>query len=290
MLLVCLALAAAVQAVPTLVYPVDTQQPPVARVGKPFSFNLLPGTFNSSSAITYASSGLPSWLSFNAGAQEYYGTPQMSDVGQNAVSVLATDSIGTTNSNWTLLVTSFSVPGVHAAFTTQLGNPNADVAISSATPLPGNTGVSIPPYWSFSLGFQYDTFRVSYLEPTNGELYYAAHLRGMAGLPSWLRFNNDSFTFNGVAPGNGSYTVVVTGTDFWGYTGAQTSFVIEVGNGSTIEQVKGQNLTDISTMSRSPVSYTVDLTNILVNGEPAASNQVEVSVDQSTYPWLSVQK
>lgn len=290
MFLLLMALAAALaQAAPNLIYPLTDQQPPVARVGKLFVFDLVPSTFTSKSDITYTTSSLLAWLQFDTSTQVFHGTPSLSDAGESLVTLTAKDGSGSTTSSFTLITTNFSAPSVHASFSTQISNPPLR-EFASATALAGGAGVSVPPYWSFSLGFAYDTFRTSYLEPTNGQLYFAAHQRGMAGLPSWLHFNPDSFTFSGVAPGNGSYTIVATGTDFWGYTGAQTSFMIQVGEGEAVEVAKGVNLTDVVTMARSQVEYKVDLGDLTLGGTPVAAGQVVCTLDNTAVPWLRLDR
>ncbi|XAO26140.1 hypothetical protein I312_104974 [Cryptococcus bacillisporus CA1280] len=273
-------------AAPGLVYPLQDQLPPVARVGSVFIFDLLPGTFNSTSSISYTTSTLPSWLSWDAPTLSFYGTPTSSDQGQEDITVTATDSSGSTRSNFTLLVTNYSVPGVHQSFYTQIRQPNLH-DISSATILPEGTGVSIPPWWSFSLGFQPDTFRLSNDDNNNGRLYNGARVRGTAGLPSWLHFDNETFTFTGVAPGEGTYTIVATGTDFWGYTGAQTSFIIEIGQGKSIELARDYNFTDVQTIAKGKVDYALDLSGILVGNETATKDELNITLASDEYDWLS---
>lgn len=183
-------------------------------------------------------------------------------------------------------MTNYSVPAVHQSFYTQIRQPNLH-DISSATILPEGTGVSIPPWWSFSLGFQPDTFRLSNDDNNNGRLYNGAHVRGTAGLPSWLQFDNETFTFTGIAPGEGTYTVVATGTDFWGYTGAQTSFIIEVGQGESIELAKDYNFTGVQTIAKGAVDYTLDLNGILVGNETATKDELNITMASDEYDWLS---
>jgi axial budding pattern protein 2 len=284
-----LAAAPLALAAPTMNYPLQDQLPPVARVGNAFTYSLLPSTFTSSSNITYSTTALPAWLSWSPGVETFYGTPSSSDIGQTDITVTATDGTGSTTSKWTIIVSNYSVPAVHSSFPTQIADPSLR-AFASASALPGGTGVSIPPFWSFSLGFASDTFRVSRTDPINGELFFAARQRGTSSLPSWLRFDNQTMTFNGVAPANGSYTIVATGTDYWGYSGAQTSFVIEVGQGAGIELQKGSNWTDVQTMSRGKVAYTLDLSNVLVNGQAAGTGQLAVSMNSSDFSWLSLDR
>ena len=259
----------------------------MGRVNSPFTFDLFPGSFYSTSDISYTTSALPAWLQWSSASLAFTGTPASTDVGNEVIALTATDSTGSTTSNFTLIVTEYTVPGVHSSFTTQIANPPLRV-FSSASTLPGGTGVSVPPYWSFSLGFAGDTFRLSNTEPTNGDLFVMAHERGAVGLPTWLNFDNETMTFNGSAPGSGSFTIVVTGTDFWGYTGAQTSFVIAVGQGEPIEQSRTRNFTSIETIARGTVNYEIPLQDVLVNGNPAAAGDVAFQVDKTDFPWLDV--
>ena len=282
-----LTLLSSALAVPSVVYTLSEQEPPVGRVGSPFEFSLYPGSFNSTTDITYTASGLPSWLDWNSPSLAFTGTPSRSDIGNTTVTLTAQDSTGSVSSAFQLIVTNFSVPAVHSSFTTQIANPPLRVFSSVAT-LPGGTGVSIPPYWSFSLGFAWDTFRLSTVEPTNGNLFTMAHERGLPTLPDWINFDNETMTFNGSAPAQGSYTIVVTGTDFWGYTGAQSSFIIQVGEGESVELLRGANMTEARSIARGNVDYTVDLSNVLVGGLPADQGDVRLTLDDTYFPWLSL--
>nr|XP_018260275.1 uncharacterized protein I303_07193 [Kwoniella dejecticola CBS 10117]OBR82433.1 hypothetical protein I303_07193 [Kwoniella dejecticola CBS 10117] len=288
-LLALAAFVSSVRAAPTLNFPLNQQQPGVARVNQEFVYELLPATFNSTSStnLTYTTSTLPSWLSWDSPSLAFHGTPVLEDVGEQDITLTADDGTGSTTSTFTLIVSNYSVPAVHQSFYTQISRPNLH-AISSATIMPGGTGVTIPPYWSFSLGFQTDTFRISRQDPNNGQLYYAAHIRGTVGLPSWLKFDNETVTFTGVAPADGSYAVVATGTDFWGYTGAQTSFTIEVGQGQAIEMARNQNLTNAQTMAKNTINQKIDLSAVTIDGNAVNDDDVEISLGSDDYPWLSI--
>jgi axial budding pattern protein 2 len=282
-----LALSSQVQAAPNIRWPLSAQQPPVARIGQDFLFDVLPGSFNSSADIVYTTSALPAWLAFDAPVLTFYGTPEASDVGQMDITLIATDASGSTQSTWTLLVTNYTSPAVHQSFQTQIASPRLH-NFGSAVALANNTGVKIPPYWSFSLGFQFETFRVSRFDPINGELFFQTHLRGAAGMPPWLAFNNQTFTFSGVAPADGSYTIVATGTDFWGYTAAQTSFVIEVGEGDGVELGRRDSFPELKTIARDRVEYAIPLDGVLVGGEMVQPSALDVLADLTNFPWLSL--
>jgi axial budding pattern protein 2 len=270
----------------SLQYSLMAQEPPVARVGEQFIFAILPSTFTTTSTVNYSTSSLPTWLSWSTPSLAFYGTPAATDLGQQVITLIATDSASLVNSSFSLVVSDSSVPAVHSAFTTQIANPPLR-EFSSATALPNGTGISIPPYWSFSLGFASDTFRLS-RQRNNGRLYYKTHLRGQVGLPDWLTFDNTTYTFNGVAPASGTYTIVATGTDYWGYTGAQTSFVIEVGTGAGIELARG-NLTDVIFMAGNDVAYEVDLGGVMMGGKSVAAKDLVLSLDNTDYSWLTLQ-
>jgi axial budding pattern protein 2 len=232
---------------------------------------------------------MPSWLSFNSGSAAFYGKPSASDEGQQNVTITASDGTGTTSSWFNLIVTNYTSPAVHQGFLTQISNDTVG-QLASVERLPGGTGISVPPYWSFSLGFLWETFRLSRTEPINGDLFFMARERGTTTLPSWLSFNNLTMTFGGVAPAEGTFTIVATGTDFWGYTGAQTSFIIQVGTGEGIELDKNSNFTDIVTMSREEVDYQVDVSKILVGGQAATADQVTLSLGDGEFSWLSIDR
>lgn len=290
MLILALALVAliGVQAAPNLNYPLMDQQPPVGRVDTPFLFTLLPLTFNDTTGtVSYTTSDMPAWMSFDTGSTAFYGTPSSSDEGQQNVSLTITDSDGSVETWFNLIVTDFTQPAVHQGFATQISNDSV-AELASVMRLPSGTGMIIPPYWSFSLGFLWETFRLSRTDPVNGNLFFSARERGTTTLPSWLSFNNLTMTFGGVAPAEGTFTIVATGTDFWGYTGAQTSFIIEIGQGEGIELNRNANFTDITTVSRAEVNYEVDVSEIMIGGEPATTSDVVLSFESAEFPWLSI--
>ena len=67
-----------------------------ATVGSLFSFTPSAGTFTdpNGDALTWSASGLPGWLSFNAGTHTFSGTPTAGDVGAPVITVKATDQNG----------------------------------------------------------------------------------------------------------------------------------------------------------------------------------------------------
>ncbi|BEI79561.1 hypothetical protein CcaverHIS002_0100900 [Cutaneotrichosporon cavernicola] len=258
----------------------------LARVGEDFVFSILPGSFASNSTVTYAASTQSQWLQFSPANPSFYGKPSAADVGEHNVTLTATDATGTANSTFTLIVSNYSAPILAMDFAKQMADPKlADIA--SAKVMPGGNGVSVLPYWSFALGWNGNMFK----RPDsngNGNLFYSAHVRGTTGLPDWLTWSNTTFTFNGVAPANGSYDVVVTATDYWNYTAASSSFVFSVGDGAVVENSKAWP--GIKTTARSYVNHSLDLSGMLLNGDKLDAANVEATPDLTNVKWLSYDK
>lgn len=267
-------------AAPTLVHPIADQLPLIARVDTAYDFQLLYDTFTTTTgAVVYSTNDLPLWLVFDNTTLSFTGTPGADDVGSVDVTVTATDSTATTDT-FSLLVSANPAPAIHQGFDTQIANPRLH-QFNTAQALPSSQGVYIHPYYSFSMGFQQSTFRPAYNAPTQ-DVFYSAHLRGDTVLPSWMSFDNETVTFSGTAPANGSYTIVVTGSDVWGYTAIENSFVVEVGT-TYIDIEEDEVLANVTTTAGSAVSAVLDLSVVRVNGE---KGDVEVDADLQEFPWL----
>lgn len=286
--LILLGLISLVRAIPTLNEPLNEQHPPVARVGAEFRFTALPDTFttNSTSPLNYTASSLPSWLKFAPQPPTFTGTPSAADVGEQTVHLVAIDDTGSRNASFKIIVSDKAAPVLVLPFDKQLAD-NSTRQFASAKVSPDARGVTVPPFWSFSLGWSGETFK----RPDsngNGKLYYSAYVRGESVLPDWLKWSNTSFTFNGVAPANGTFPVVVTATDLWGYKAAETSFILSVGEGAAVESTG--NWTDVTSISRNYISKKLDLSSVNVGGKPAQESQLSLSADLSNHKWLSFDK
>jgi axial budding pattern protein 2 len=232
--------------------------------------------------MTYSAPGLPSWLDFSAEQQAFYGTPAASDVGTVSVSVTAHESTGNATSAVTLVVSSDPAPTVQLGFPAQIADP-AIRQLSSAQVLPGGTALSISPSWSFSLGWNWNMFAAASSSP----LFVTAYARGSTTLPDWLQFSNTSYTFNGIAPWEpGSYHIIVTASDYWGYSAAETSFTLEVGVGDSLEFV--ENFAAIHTTAYNTINY--PLGSVVVNGQNVSSSDYVISLNLTATPWLTYDK
>ena len=273
-----------VHAAPTLLHPIADQLPVIARVDTAYDFQLLYNTFTTTTAttdkISYSTSDLPSWLVFDNTTLSFTGTPGPNDVGTLDVTLTAPDTTATTDS-FSILVTDSAPPAIHQGFDTQIANPRLH-QFNTAQALPSNQGVYIHPYYSFSMGFQQSTFRPAYSAPSQN-VYYSAHLRGDTVLPPWLNFDNETVTFSGTAPAEGSYTIVVTGSDVWGYTAVENSFIVQIGT-AYIDIEEDEQLANVTTTAGSAVNTVLDLGVVSVNG---GKGDVAVDADLAEFPWLS---
>ncbi|KAK4706189.1 axial budding pattern protein 2, partial [Phenoliferia sp. Uapishka_3] len=282
LLLACLTLVTCAPSPANLVYPLQDQRPPVARVNETWSWTLLPGTFNASSGATLSlsSHALPAWATFDAATWSFAGFPSLADVGSHQVTIQANVSgvaQGTLDS-FNLLVVNTPAPYVKLSLAAQL--PSAS-SLGDGTVLTPDGGLELPPNWSFSLGFQQYTFQVASLST----IYYTAFQAGTTELPVWLKFDNKTVTFDGLAPlAKGEYTFTVVGSDYFGYGDIEQTLRISVGYHSF--ELLG-NLPGINSSAGATINYTVPISSLYVDNTTVTSSTVSVSVALSAFPYLN---
>lgn len=269
---------------PTLVYPLQLQRPPVARVSQSWRFALLPGTFNSSTglAVSLSSTNLPSWVTFNAMNGVYSGMPIAGDEGSFPITILANSSgvAKGTMDTFVLLVVDAMGPTVKLSIATQI--PGAS-SLGDGALLTPDGALRIPPGWSFSLGFQQYTFATSYYS----KIYYTAYETGTTTIMNWLVFDNNTVTFDGVAPVRvGEYSVTLFGSTVFGYGDITQTFRLSVGYHSF--ELLGNNLPGLNTSTLDSVAYTIPLENVkLDNVTVNATDLTSITVGLTAYPFLS---
>lgn len=110
-----------VTAAPSIVFPVNSQVPPVARVSKAFQFTYAQTTFSSDAAsITYALSGAPGWLQLDGERRSMFGTPGAQDAGPTVFQLVASDDTGSSAMSVTLIVSTEPGPALGSPVTDQL--------------------------------------------------------------------------------------------------------------------------------------------------------------------------
>ncbi|HSD36510.1 MAG TPA: putative Ig domain-containing protein [Rhodocyclaceae bacterium] len=219
----------AVNDAPTLQNALSDQ---AATEGTPFSFTFLANTFadaDTGDTLSYTTSSLPAWLSFNAATRTFSGTPTNADVGDVDITVTATDGSGAAVSD----VFRITVANVNDAPT--LDNALTDQAATEDTP--------------FSFTFLANTFGDVDAGDT---LSYAT-----SSLPTWLSFDAATRTFSGT-PTNadvGYVDITVTATDG---SGAAVSDVFRITVANVNDAPTLDNaLADQDATEDTPFSFTV---------------------------------
>jgi VCBS repeat-containing protein len=172
-----------------------------------FSYTVPSGTFTDvdSATLTYTTSALPSWLSFNAATRTFSGTPANANVGTFNVTVTASDG-------------SLSASDVFAITVTNTNDaPTVAVAIVDQAAMQGAAFSFALPAGTFADVDAGDTLTLS-----------------ATGVPAWLTFNASTRTFTGTpgASDVGAINITVTATDSAGATVSDV-FAINVSAGGT---------------------------------------------------------
>ncbi|KAJ8111562.1 hypothetical protein OPT61_g5877 [Boeremia exigua] len=208
------ALIAIIAAAPQISYPLNSQFPPVARVGKPYLFQFAPTTFTSDSgSLLYSLRQNPSWLSIEEETGKLSGTPGALDVGTASFTVVAVDASGAVaNMESALIVSKDNSPRVHA---------NISQALSAAGSLSGPTTLAIKASQSFAITFPRDLFE------SDNKLSYFATLSDHTPLPAWISFDPTSLYFVGTTPPTSipqSFGFLLIASDSPGYAASTVQF------------------------------------------------------------------
>ncbi|KAI7326856.1 hypothetical protein KC326_g89 [Hortaea werneckii] len=219
--------ASTVNAVPGIYFPFNSQVPTVARVGRPYLFQLSSTTFApQDKSFVYSLSAQPAWLTIDGSTRTLMGTPAQSDVGASTFTLTAADDTGAAHMACTLVVSSDAAPQLEGGISQQL----------AAT---ANLSSSQPPVVTFS-----------FIDTVQRQLYYYATLTDHTPLPSWLSFDGKELAFSGVAPTLSSFPqswdIDLIASDVEGFAGTTASFTIAIGT---------QRLAFV------PVKQTINITN-----------------------------
>ncbi|KAK5661463.1 hypothetical protein OQA88_11364 [Cercophora sp. LCS_1] len=292
------------RAAPGIAFPINSQVPPVARVGQPFSFVFSPSTFTSTSPIAYTLANPPKWLSVDSGARRLYGTPSETDIGPEpvvgvVVSLVATDATGSATLDATLVVS--RSPG-----------PKLNVPLERQVPKFGTfsgSTISSAPQNQFSFQLASDTF----VDPSGSPLNYYAVMADNTPLPAWISFDSSRLTFSGQTPPSESliqppqqFGFQLVASDVVGFAAASMRFDLLVGkdippdnklpDGKVPEEDKKHALTaDTATISlnvplETAIVYKGLRDSIKVDGVPASSQDVSIASTVDMPSWLSIDR
>ncbi|KAG5647452.1 hypothetical protein DXG03_009383 [Asterophora parasitica] len=278
-----------------LVQPPDEQLPLVARVDKPFSWSLSPQTFSSpTGALTYSTSELPPWLAFDPGTLTFHGTPSAADEGYPRISITAKDSSSTTSTTLTLCITSSPEPTLNLPISRQFSAPapslsSVFILAPNSAIRPQEPALRVPLKWSFSIGFEYETFL------SDSRIYYEARQRDGSALPEWMVFNSDAITVNGYVPDAevikqpAVVPLTLYASDQEGYSVAALPFDIIVADHEL--SLATESLPTINITSATPFSLTLtspaDFSGVLIDRKAIKPSDImTLIVDTSQYSWL----
>ncbi len=270
---------------PIMSFPINSQVPPVARVGEPFSFVFSPSTFSSSSPITYSLFNPPNWLSIDSNSRRLFGTPRKEDVsGSGAVvglplNLVATDDSGSTTLTATLVMTPSLGPKVKVSLQNQTPNFCTFSRPSSFLSAPGE---------AFSFQLDPNTFS----RPSESPISYYATMADNTPLPAWMAFDHSRLSFSGRTPLAESliqppqrFSFQLIASDVVGFAGASLAFDMVVG---AHQLMAGETTVMVNATAGAPVSYTSLLDGLVVDGKPAARGSVAIASTSDVPPWLAI--
>ncbi len=276
--------------------PLDDQLPLIARVGQPYSWPISNNTFGKcEDALTYTLSDTPSWLAFDPTTLTFYGTPQESDEGDLDISLTAHGCGSSVSSRCNIPVSSNSPPTLKTPVSAQFQNSNPSlssvfVVDSSSALYTSLPALRIPPKWSFSIGFQGDTFT------STGNLYYSIRQADGSEIPSWMRYNPQEFTLEGVTPREDSIPIpfylnlVLHVSDIKGATATTQAFDVILSPHDvcmTKPFLPTINVT-ASAPFNIPLNSAADFSGVIADGRAFQPEDItELIVTPIGYPWMS---
>ncbi len=284
MLAAALLLLGSSAASPMISFPINSQVPPVARVGEPFAFVFSPSTFSSGSPMTYSLSNPPRWLSIDSGSRLLFGTPSVDDIPPGRVAgvplnLVATDYAGSTTLAATLVVSPSPGPKLEIPFSEQV----PDFGTFS-----GPLAVLSTPDKAFAFQLDPNTFS----KPSGAPISYYATMADNTPLPAWMFFDPSRLSFTGRTPPSESliqppqtFSFQVVASDVVGFAGSSLNFDIVVGS----HRLSANETTIIlNATSGIAVSYTGLRGGVTVDGTPAAPETVTIVSTPNLPGWLSV--
>lgn len=285
--------------------PFNDQLPPIARVDRPYSWTFAKGTFQSArnATLVYSASALPAWLSFDSATRTISGRPALDDEGTPRITVKATDpeTSDLAYSSLALCVTpnppsvvlskplstqfkSQDNPSLGSVFV--LSDSKADVV--SALHMTQNPTLRIPPGWSFSIGFDGDTFTGM------DDIHYAILQADGTPLPSWITFNSDEITLNGVTPSLDelpspylALSLHVSGRS--GFSIVSELFDVVIAAHELYASTRGLPAVNITSSTTLDVLFNSQIyfDGVFVDGAPLdLQSLVLLEIDVSQYTWL----
>jgi axial budding pattern protein 2 len=279
--------------------PPDSQRPPIAHINSSYSFALAPTTFQPTrnTSLTYSADYLPAWLLFDPVTRTFSGTPKLDDEGTHRIKVSATDpeTSDTASTSFSLYVTSFPSPVLSMPVASQFKPDNPSLASvfvlsddDSALQMTTYTTLRIPPHWSFSIGFDGDTFTGSDIAG------YDVLLEDGSPLPYWMNFNFNEITLTGVTPlpyeiSAPYLTFALHALDQYGFSSGSERFAMVIAAHEV--HISSKGLPTINITSSEPLDVSFDsptyFAGVFVDNAPLdIQDLISLEIDVSPYDWL----
>ncbi|KAL1612278.1 polarity establishment/cellular polarization [Paraconiothyrium brasiliense] len=214
-------LATAVATSPEVNFPLNLQLPPVARVGKPYSFQFYANTFQPDpDQLVYSIAGGPSWLHIQSENRTLWGTPEDKDAGTAKFTIVAAGEAGlVANMDTQLPVEKDDGPKVDG---------DISQALSKLGQLSGPQNITLLPSKPFEFVLDQNLF-----DANGKKLFYYATLADHTPLPSWISFDAQRLRFAGTTPSSDNtqtFEVLLIASDTPEFAAASTSFTLVVSN------------------------------------------------------------
>lgn len=274
----CAVLATGCAAAPGVAFPFNSQVPTVARVDKPYLFQLSSSTFSPGGTnFTYSLSDQPAWLVVDSATRTLSGTPGQADAGAGRFTLTAANEGGEAHMTCILVVSDDPAPQLEGDVSKQLA---ATTNLSSTEP----PVVTIIPLRNFHFQFQQNSF----IDMVQRKLYYYATMADHTPLPAWLLFDAQSLIFSGRAPDLSAFPqawdIQLIASDVAGFSGAIAGFTIAVANQQLVfvPEVQSVNIT-----GGVEVRFTALQNELFLNGANVSPDRLASARASPLPSWLS---
>lgn len=269
-------LAPFVMTTPQVLFPVNSQFPPVARVFQYFNFSFSESTFASDgSPLQYNLPNAPPWLQFDGQARLFHGVPSIGDVGEVLLELFVADSTGFLVHDVKLIVSPLTAPS-------RGRDIGAQIRSTGKTDVLG--GLILPQGQRFNFSFTKDTF----YDRENVKRYSAVSSNNTP-LPSWIQFDYERLQFCGKAPLLGSqdtplhrYGLKLIAEDYINFEGSSATFEVAVNHHLAAVQREFKIDMTVGMM----MFYRLQLAQILLDGKPIQKTHIR-NITSSASEWLT---
>ncbi|KAJ3801774.1 hypothetical protein GGU11DRAFT_768280 [Lentinula aff. detonsa] len=278
--------------------PLNSQFPPVAHVGQPYSWTFSNNTFDYASdptPPTHTVSPLPDWLSFNPATRTFSGTPSQEDQGEPEITLTAHVGEASTSSKCNILVTTNPALTLNQPISAQFyeGNPSLSSVFLLSNTSALYTGIPtlrVPHKWSFSVGFSSETFMNA-----QDNVHYTVLQSDQSPVPYKMEFTQGPDTLGGTAPlieevgPTATFHLELLGLVSGAYSDGSLSFDLVIAEHELSIASDSLPTVNITRDADFAVNFGSDgdLAGVLVDGVAINPSDISnISIDTSSCGWL----